>query len=63
MSNLPSSSRKQISAFAKLSRPITISILVTGVVALTAIALKFPGRIEFRGGNQGIVFVFDGSEK
>lgn len=63
MSNLTSSPRKQISAFAKFSRPATIAILVSGIVAITAITLKFPGRIEFQVGTGEIIFIFDGGGK
>ena len=56
-------SKPRKSTLAKLARPVIIAFLVAGVVAITAIALKFPGKIEFRGGNQGVVFLFDGGGK
>ena len=51
------------STISKLAHPVIIAVLVSGVIAITAIALRFPGRIEFRGGNQGVVFLFDGGGK
>jgi hypothetical protein len=48
---------------SKLWRPVTIGIVAGTFITITAIALKFPGRIEFRGGNQGVVIVIDGGGK